>query len=108
MRIESIVLVSSLLIAAGCDKEIGRTVGDSQISTEEVTCQYTAPGYCMDCGISFDGKYDCSLRFKPYCSHSGRQMADVFRSPVVVKYQSGKERAFIEKRIIKTHSECAG
>lgn len=99
MRLIACILV---LILSACDKEVSRSYGEVRVEERSVRC--THPGYCMACGLSFDGKYDCMPRFRPFCP--GSQKAKVKVTPVIIKYESGDIRATELTQTTETLEAC--
>jgi len=106
LRILSVALAFSSVLLTACDKEIGREQTKPVVITVERSCTYHKSGMCMDCGASFSGKYDCSLRFKPGCSHSGKQAVELQKYDIVVKYESGKQETFEHVDVLKELEQC--
>ncbi len=96
----AIVLCASLITA--CDKEAGREAGESYTETRTVSCSYT--GYCMDCALGFDGKFNCTPGLKLNCS--GEQKVEGVVTPVTVRYESGSVRKFNDFKTTKELSSC--
>ena len=101
----AIAAMLTVLLSA-CDSEISRTHTEPVKSTEEISCTYHSPGFCMDCGISFSGKFDCAARLKPNCSHRGKQMAKIQRYEVTVLFESGKRESFEKVDVLREITEC--
>lgn len=101
-----LLLTFVMMFVVGCDKVVSRD--ETVLSTErkEVDCTYTAPGICMDCGLSFDGSFSCAPKPKPFCEYSGHQDALVDTVEVKVVYESGKEVDSIIDRVKVTYEGC--
>lgn len=100
------VIIVTILFCCGCEKEVRREYGESVISTVTRECTYYAPGYCMDCGLSIDGKYDCMSRFKLRCSQDGQETVKVKITPFVIFYESGNTRSGADEALLETIMSC--
>lgn len=101
----AIAAMLTVLLSA-CDAEVSRTQTEPVKSTEKIRCTYHSAGYCMDCGMSFSGKYDCSPRLKPNCTHSGTQMAEIQKYEVTVTFESGKQDTFEKVDVLNRLGQC--
>ena len=83
------VMLISLL--SGCDSVVMSTPGMAHEEDRDVGCTY--PGYCMNCGLKFSGKFTCGVGFFYACPghQPGRvritAMTDVFKSGEVRRYE---------------------
>lgn len=102
----SVSILSILLSACSQDKEVSRKYGETRTEVLTVSCPYFAPGYCMDCGIAFSGKYDCALRWKPFCRYPGKRkiLADV--TPLTTLFESGVSRQTEVIKELDQLSDC--
>lgn len=96
-----------LLVACQRDIEVSREYGVARTEVRNVGCTYSAPGYCMDCGISYGGGFDCYMRFKPFCSHPGTKRIKAEIVPVTITYRSGLVRQTERVKEIERISGCA-
>lgn len=101
MRLLAFLLLAFMV--SGCEKEISRKLVSKIDDIRPVQC--THAGLCMDCGLSFGGKFDCNFRFKPHCS--GMQKARVSVSVFDVMYDSGTTRKVEKIEIIERIGHCS-
>lgn len=93
------ILLLLLALAAGCDREVSRTVFRDQMAVVKTSQSCNAgPGYCYACAMGFDGKFQCSFGLKHSCP--GSQPVTVERTPVAINYESGKVlRSHVDRRV---------
>lgn len=65
----AVFAVPVLIACAGCDTEIVSAERSLGRATASRSC--THPGFCMECGLDYRGKFDCMPRLRPACR--GRQ-----------------------------------
>jgi hypothetical protein len=98
-------LILVVMTLSGCDKRISsEPVGVPVVAEKEVSCPNGGPGHCLGCGIGFDGKYDCTLKFKYNCP--GKKLALVETQHYVDRYESGKEVIERRSRTLKDLGPC--
>lgn len=71
-----------------------------------VNCTYSKPGLCTDCGIGYDGKMSCMMKFKPFCRHYGTQRAIISKAKVIETYENGDANEYLTTSIVKKLSQC--
>ena len=103
-----ILVVALTLLLCSCSREVevARKYGNTTTEVRNVGCSYTKPDYCMDCGLSFNGEFDCSPRFKFSCSHLGHQQIKVEAIPLTIVYQSGMSKTTEIIKKTEYLSEC--
>lgn len=96
------VLIALLCAACGdklvsqSSEKVGRTEGS-------ISCN-AGPGYCMACGLSFDGKYDCMPRYKTSCPGSQQAVFDIYL--VTSVHESGKQTSVERRDFIEAITPC--
>lgn len=95
-----------IALLSACDAEIGRTQTNPVISIVDMSCTYYSSGYCLDCGISFDGKFDCAARMKPKCARPSSQMVELQQYKVTVSFESGRQETYSRREVLREITEC--
>lgn len=102
-------LLLAALLALGltaCDSIVQQTPHPERAFIEKSTqgCS-TGPGYCYECGLGFNGKYECSFGMKYSCS--GSQPVTLRVTPWTNKYESGKVTQTTTYETLSVDGECS-
>lgn len=100
-------LLVAVVLLTGCikrDPVIARVVDAERKYTEEATEYCTHPGYCMACGLGFDGSFKCAARFQYSCP--GRRPVVQEVTPCIATHESGMQSRCDQRRTLKTLGAC--
>lgn len=94
-----------VLLLSSCDKLVSvEPVGEPVWVTAKAFTG-SKPGYCYGCGLGYDGKYDCSLKFRYSCDCTYH--ADALIQTELYKYESGNVRSSEKVLEKKNDTECS-
>ena len=96
-----------LILMAGCmkvDAEVARSKVSGSERTERGAVSCSKPGYCMVCGLGFNGEFNCKPGFKYSCPGTQRVTRRVWSADV--RYESGLSRRVTDSEIISRDSAC--
>ena len=97
------IIIIAILLISGCDRIVSEKREAAGTGIESVHC--THPGFCMECGLNFDGSFDCAPKFKYTCS--GSQKAEVEYFYVHRVWESGDRTSQKDYKVIKTLEACS-
>lgn len=87
-----LILFSALLLTA-CDRRIEIKREAVTRDVREISC--THYGYCLRCGLGFDGEFSCGFGWSSLCS--GKQQAMVRTDRITYQWEESRE---IETRLV--------
>lgn len=101
-----IIAAMTVLLLAGCfDAPVSHTAiaGTDRVERGTASCS-KGIGYCMTCGLGFDGKINCVPGFKFNCQGTQPVTRKVWE--VVIRYESGKSKRTTESEILTRDGAC--
>lgn len=83
---------------------------DLDTTKKIVSCSYA--GYCMDCGLGFDGSFDCSLKLRPSCSGNRQALVKSTEFTITTTYhlktgdRISPPKRKVNETVVKYLNEC--
>ena len=94
-----VIVLCFAFLLLGCREEVSRTqVGEPVVVTAETSCRVA--GMCITCGLGFDGKMSCGLRFSASCP--GKHIATVESTLYEVLYDDGSRENYTYRKTLSS------
>ncbi len=106
MIYKGVLLATLSMLLAGCwDREVSRTKVEGTERTVKGTQSCSGPaGYCYSCGMTFMGKFECSLAFRWTCPGSRPVTRKVWETRIL--YESGNTRIATDSSLVSVDGAC--
>lgn len=82
--------ISVFAVLVGCGPDVDRVENDGESVVRQTTQSCSTVGYCITCGLGFDGSFSCGPKLSMSCP--GSQSIEIRDTPVLVFYKDGTKK----------------